>query len=260
MIDQLCEAAEQLRAASGTIAAVGVSIGGPLDAAAGIIHEPPNLPGWLALPLKKILEQRLQLPVRIEHDAAACCLAEYRWGAGQGATRLIYLTCGTGFGAGLVFDGRVYRGAGGRSVEIGHARLRADGPTAFGKRGGVEAFCAASALGRIATWRYPQRWPTELSSSEIVQMAASGVEEAIEVLRINARAVGDVCATLGDLLRPDAILLGSSARYFGEMWLGEVRGQFEAEALAETAANCRIEAAGLGDRLQDCSALAVAIE
>ena len=145
ILDDLIAAAETLRTRHSTVRAVGVSIGGPLDATAGIIHDPPNLPGWTAIPLKQILTDRLRLPVRVEHDAAACCLAEYRWGGGRGAARLVYLTCGTGFGAGLVFDGHIYRGAGGRSVEIGHARLRDDGPTAFGKRGGVEAFCAASA-------------------------------------------------------------------------------------------------------------------
>ena len=260
IIDELCEASTKLVASHGAIAGVGVSIGGPLDAEKGVIYEPPNLPGWTALPLKEILEKRLGQAVRVEHDAAACALAEYRWGTGRGATRLIYLTCGTGFGAGLVFDGKIYRGANGRSVEVGHARLREDGPIAFNKRGGVEAFCAASALGRIAAWRFPDLWPAEVSSTEIVQRATAGVAEAIEVVRFNAHAVGDVCATLGDLLRPDVILLGSSARYFGPKWITDVRDRFAAEVLPETAAQCRIDAAGLGDRLQDCSALAVAVD
>ena len=260
MIDDLCLAADQLRQSHPNITAAGVSIGGPLDAAAGIIQDPPNLPGWTALPLKSILENRLQLPVRVEHDAAACCLAEYRWGAGRGAARLVYLTCGTGFGAGLVFDGQIYRGAGGRSVEVGHARLHTNGPTAFGKRGGVEAFCAASALGRIACWKFPDRWSTEPTSKAIVALACAGDADAIEVIRINAEAVGDVCSTLGDLLRPDVILLGSSARYFGDDWLRTVCDRFVTETLAETSANCRVIPAQLGDRLQDCSSLAVAIE
>src|SRR4051812_12161459 len=140
------------------IVGVGASIGGPLDAARGVIYSPPNLPGWDDVPLKTILERELGLPARIEHDAAACALAEYRWGAGRGAARLIYLTCGTGFGAGLIFDGAIYRGAGGRSVEVGHARYRDDGPAAFGKAGSNEAFCAAEALGRLAAWRFPSRW------------------------------------------------------------------------------------------------------
>jgi glucokinase len=159
MLRELVAHARQLIEQRSRVIAVGASIGGPLDAANGIIYSPPNLPGWDAVPLKAVLERELKLPARIEHDAAACALAEYRWGAGRSASRLVYLTCGTGFGAGLIIDGAIYRGAGGRSVEIGHARYRDDGPIAFGKRGSNEAFCAAEALGRLAAWQFPVRWP-----------------------------------------------------------------------------------------------------
>ncbi|MBV8782383.1 MAG: ROK family protein [Phycisphaerae bacterium] len=260
MIDDLFAAADRLQPSHGPFGSAGVSIGGPLDANQGIIHEPPNLPGWKAIPLRAILQKHLHIPVRIEHDAAACALAEYHWGAGRNAGRLIYLTCGTGFGAGLVFDGIVYRGTGGKSVEIGHTRMRDDGPIAFGKRGSVEAFCAASALPRIAHWRFPNRWPSAINSVDIVRDANLGMIEAIEVLRINANAVGDVCAMLGDLLRPDVIVLGSSARYFGDDWLRQVRARFTEQVLPDTNADCQIVPAALGDRLQDCSALAVAMD
>jgi glucokinase len=241
------------------VVALGASIGGPLDAARGVIHSPPNLPGWDNIPLKDILNREFGLPVRVEHDAAACALAEHRWGAGQGAVRLIYLTCGTGFGAGLVFDGQIYRGANGRSVEIGHARYRDDGPVGFGKIGSNEGFCAAEALGRLAAWRFPVRWPTPPAPKEIAALAGAGDADAQQVLSLNARAVGDVCAMLGDLLRPDVILLGSLARYLGSIWVDAIRSRFISETLADTSNACCIEPAGLGDRLQDCSSLVVAV-
>jgi glucokinase len=91
-------------------------------------------------------------------------------------------------------------------------------------------------------------------------MASQGDEDARKIISMNARAVGDLCALLGDLLRPDMIVLGSLAKYLGTPWIEAVRRQFETESLPDTADNCRITPAGLGDRLQDCSALAVAIE
>jgi glucokinase len=257
MIDDLCAGGLELIAKHPGIVAAGASIGGPLDAERGVIESPPNLPGWRGIPLKEILQDRLQLPVRVEHDAAACCLAEFYWGAGRGATRLVYLTCGTGFGAGIVLDGKIYRGAEGKSVEIGHTRFRDDGPVAFGKRGSVEAFCAGASLGKIAVWKFPRRWPISPAAEELANLWRGGDAEAGEVIRINARAVGEVCANLGDLLRPDAILLGSMATHLGKEWVDIVREQFRAEALADT--TCRIEPAGLGARLQDCSALVVAV-
>ncbi len=240
--------------------AVGISIGGPMDAARGIVLGPPNLPGWDHVPLKAILERELGLPARVEHDAAACALAEYHWGAGRGAARLIYLTCGTGFGAGFVFDGKVYRGAGGLNVELGHMRLAPDGPTAFDKRGSAEAFCAGQALGRIAAWRYPQRWAEQPPTSpQVAALAAGGDAEAREVIRLNATHVGAVCAILGDMLRPDVIVLGSLAQYLGPAWLQEVQAAFQAEALPASTQICRIAPAGLGKQLQDLSALVVAL-
>jgi glucokinase len=258
LVDLACNA-DQLIQRHRNVGAVGASIGGPLNAVQGIVHSPPNLPGWDAVPLKQWLIDHFKLPAAVEHDAAACALAEHRWGAGVGATRLIYLTCGTGFGAGIIIDGQIYRGALGRSVEFGHARYRDDGPTAFGKTGSFEAYCAGDALGRLAAWRFPQRWPTPPASRDIAELFVNGDPDATEVVTTNATAVGDACATLGDLLRPDVILLGSLARYLGGQWVDAVRGRFTTESLPDTSSACRIVPAGLGERLQDCSALAAAL-
>jgi len=259
MVDDLCAKGLELRARYPRVAAVGASIGGPLDAAQGTVKSPPNLPGWDHIPLKKILEEAFHLPARVEHDAAACCLAEARWGAGVGATRLVYLTCGTGLGAGLVFDGEIYRGAAGQNVEIGHARFREDGPDAFGKRGSVEAFCAAGALGKIAAWKFPERWPAPPDPKGLCDLAAGGDAQAQTVLEISARSVGELCATIGDFLRPDMILIGSLAKYLGEAWMDLVRQEFVEESMPQTVEHCTIRPVGLGDRLQDCSALIVAV-
>jgi glucokinase len=259
MLDDLRRHADQLIERHSNIVAVGASIGGPLDAVHGVVHSPPNLPGWDAVPLKQWLVDHFKLPAAVEHDAGACALAEHRWGAGVGASRLIYLTCGTGFGAGIIIDGQIYRGVAGRSVEFGHARYRDDGPTAFGKTGSFEAYCAGDALGRLAAWRFPQRWPAPPASRDIAELYLKDDSDAMEVVMLNATAVGDACATLGDLLRPDVILLGSLARYLGGRWVDAVHGRFTTESLPDTSSACRIIPAGLGERLQDCSALAVAL-
>jgi glucokinase len=243
-----------------TIAGIGVAIGGPLDAAAGVVCSPPNLPGWDNVPLRDRLEQRFHLPVAVEHDAAACCLAECRWGAGQNASRVLYLTCGTGFGAGFVLGGQIYRGAGGRNMEIGHLSYRSTGPTAFGKCCSLEAYCAGGSLGGLAAFLYPHRWGATLpTAKDLGMLARAGDPDAQNVLTTNAQAVGDACALLGDLLRPDLILLGSLAQYFGDPWISTVRARFRDEVLPDTAAACRIEPTRLASSLQDCSALVVAI-
>ena len=239
-------------------AALGVSIGGPLDAHRGIIHSPPNLPGWDDVPLKQRLEHALHLPVAVAHDAAACALAEHRW-ACPDATRLAYLTCGTGFGVGLVFDGISYVGARGRSPEIGHTRYRDHGPTAFNKTGSAEAYAAGSALPRLAAFLYPHRWPEGLPGPDLAALAADRDPDARHVIDTNADAVGHLAARLADTLALDRIVLGSLARYLGSPWLNRVRHAFTAEALPGLAAHCPITPSALGDTLQDRSTLAVAL-
>lgn len=259
MIDELVEHAKDLLKKHPGILRVGVPIGGPLDANRGIIDSPPNLPGWDSIPLQTILQDRLKLPARVDHDAAACALAEQRWGAGKGAARLIYLTCGTGFGAGILIDGLPYYGRDGRSPEIGHVRYAEDGPVAFGKKGCFESYASGSSLRLLAAWKFPDRWgdkPPE--PPEIGQLASSGDPDALEVLSINAGAVGDACALVADLFVPEVIVLGSLSLYLGDAWFQQVEARFHEQALAAHVEGCRLTSPGLGDRLQDCSALAVA--
>jgi glucokinase len=258
MLDEVCAQTSRLAAAYPPALAIGVSIGGPLDAEGGVVHSPPNLPGWDSIELKRLLRERFALPVAVEHDAAACALAEFEWGRARQPRRLVYLTCATGFGAGMVFAGKPYYGAFGRSPEIGHVLLDADGPEAFGIRGCAEAFCSARSLGRIATWRYPGRWPEPPEPRQIQALAAAGDMDAVAIIALNARMTGRVCALIADFLHPDLIVLGSLSLYLGEPWVEAVRQERDRLALAEAAAHCAIEAPRLGTRLQDLSALAAA--
>ncbi len=266
MLLMLIEKATALQSKFDAIVSAGVAIGGPLDSQRGIILSPPNLPGWDNIPLKDRLSEALKIPVFVEHDASACALAEYRWGFEDHSekvkpSRLVYLTCGTGFGAGIVFDGKIFRGGKGRNPEFGHARYRPEGPVAFGKQGSYEAYCSGSGLPKLAAWKCPERWSTQPpDGKELVKLANQDDVDAKAVLKINAQAVGDACALLADLLVPDIILLGSLARYLGAAWLDQVLDRFASETQASNRNVCTVESARLEERLQDCSALVVAMQ
>ncbi len=234
------------------------AVGGPLDARVGVVHSPPNLPGWGAFPLREELRSSLGIAVAVQHDAAACALAEHRWGC-PWATRLAYLTCGTGLGVGLVFDGLAYVGAHGRSPEIGHARWRDNGPVAYGKRGSVEAYASGTGLRLLAQHLFPQRWPEGCDGTSLNALAAAGDADAQRVLLESAQAVGGVAAWLADTLALDRIVVGSLARYLGAPWMQQVRETFQREVLPYHAQSCVLGPSELGERLQDCSALAVAV-
>ena len=258
MLEDFYSHAGELQGQYGTAQAVGASVGGPLNADAGIILSPPNLPGWDEFPLLDHLRKRFALPANVEHDAAACALAEYLWGKHAGAQRLIYLTCGTGFGSGIIINGKPYYGVGGASPEIGHITAAENGPLAFGKTGSYEAFCSARSLGRIAAWKYPERWPTPPKSSEIDPLAFAGDPDALAVVAESADKTGRACALLGDLLRPDIILLGSLGKYLGNLWTDGVRKSFHNHAMPAACAACHLGVHTLED-LQDKSSLAAAL-
>ena len=129
--------------------AAGLSVPGPIDHERGAILDPPNLPGWEDVPLRARMSEILGLPVRIENDANAAALAEWRYGAGRGSHNLVYLTMSTGVGAGLILDGRLYRGHRGRASEFGHACIEWDGERCgCGRRGCLEAYLGGAAWTR----------------------------------------------------------------------------------------------------------------
>jgi glucokinase len=245
-----------LREVAPDAAAIGVAVGGPMDARTGTVLAPPHLPGLHGFPIAARLRAALDRPVHVHHDAAACALAEYRWGADRGADGLAYLTCGTGFGAGLVLGGRARYGSRGYSPELGHIRYRDDGPDVFGKPGSFESFGAASALPKIARLHDPAS--AAASGAEVAERAAHGDALARRAIEENARATGAACALLADLLVLDVIVLGSLAAYLGEPWIALVRETFAREALPHHAAACTVRGPSLA-ALQDLSGLAAAL-
>ncbi|WJH34017.1 ROK family protein [Paenibacillus sp. CC-CFT747] len=131
-------------------ASIGISCGGPLDSRRGRILSPPNLPGWDDIDVITPLKERFGVPVAVQNDANAGALAEWKWGAGKGFSNVIFLTFGTGMGAGLILDGRLYSGTNDMAGEVGHMRLAEDGPVGFGKAGSFEGFCSGGGIAKLA--------------------------------------------------------------------------------------------------------------
>ncbi|HEY0613603.1 MAG TPA: ROK family protein [Candidatus Elarobacter sp.] len=235
---------------------IGVAVGGPMDARNGTVISAPHLLGLHGFRLGPRLRERTGADVVVHHDAAACALAEYRWGAARGARGIAYLTCGTGFGAGIVIGGEAVYGSRGYSPELGHIRYRDDGPDVFGKPGCFESYGAASALPKLAR-RFDPSF-TAATGAEVAERAAAGDATARRAIEENAAAAGAACALLADLLVLDVIVLGSLASYFGEPWLEAVRARYRAEALSHHAEACIVRAPSR-DNIQDLSGLAAAL-
>ena len=240
--------------------AVSVSIGGPLECERGIIYAPANLPSWDAVPLKEEMEKRLGLPTYVEHDGNAGALAEWMFGAGKGTRHLVFLTLGTGLGAGLILNGHLYRGANDYAGEVGHVRMADDGPVGCRKAGSWEGFCAGPGLGYHLSKLAPERFPPETTTGkDAVQAILRDDPDGLRALEVQAKWLGRGLAMLVDILNPEVIVLGSlGVRLSGRMIEPAVRYMKE-EAMTGAAEACRVVPAGLGEAIGDIACLCAAI-
>ena len=234
---------------------LGVSCGGPLDAERGVVLSPPNLPGWDEVPVVDLLSREFGCPARLCNDADACAVAEWRFGAGRGCRNMIFLTFGTGLGAGLILNGALYQGANGMAGECGHIRIAPDGPEGYGKRGSFEGFCSGGGLRQLAEAAFPGRG---MDAKRLAMAADAGDETALGVWRACGKRLGEGLAVLIDLLNPERIVLGSIFARAGHLLVPAMRETLAREALPRSLSACRILPAALGDAIGDYACLAVA--
>ena len=241
-----------------TPSALSVSIGGPLKIEEGIILRTNHLPNWENVRLKDVLGERYGLPCHIEHDGNAGALAEFYFGAGRGAQNVIFLTAGTGLGAGLIFNGKIYRGTTDAAGEVGHMRIAEDGPVEYGKAGSWEGYASGSGLVKLARLRKPGRWAEPLTTRVLIQQALAGDTDARAVVHESGVNLGKGLAVLIDILNPEVIVLGSLAVALGELWLGPAREVVKREAIDILADACRIVPSQLGSTIGDVAAFMAA--
>ena len=256
------ETLAEARTAGREVAALSVSVGGPLRIAPGELIDPPHLPGWHGVPLKARLAARFPgLPVYVEHDGNAGALAEFHFGAGctrPGLRHLIFLTFGTGLGAGIIVNGQVLHGATDTAGEVGHWRLSETGPEGFGKAGSWEGWASGAGLRGLAAARYPHRWTPTTPIRDVVGAMLADDPEALAVAAEAGRYMGRGLALLVDAFNPEMIVLGSLGVVLGERILGPARRVLAEEALPQAVAGCEIRPAALGSRIGDVAALMAA--
>lgn len=252
--------------------AIGVSCGSPMDSRRGLILSPPNLPGWDAVDVLAPLRERFSAPAALQNDANACALAEWRWGAGQGARHLIFLTFGTGMGAGLILNGQLYVGASDMAGEVGHMRIAEWGPVGYGKLGSFEGFCSGGGIAQLARQmaaaelqmgRRPALCPSlealaELSAERVGVAAQAGDPLALSIYATVARRLGQGLAVLIDVLNPERLVIGSIYARQQGLIEPELRRVLAEECLPHALAAVQIVPAGLGEQVGDFAALAVA--
>jgi len=251
---------------------IGISCGGPLNSKTGMIVCPPNLPGWVNIPIVKMFEEKYKVPVAIQNDANAGALAEWLWGAGKGLDNVIFLTFGTGMGAGLILDGRLYAGTNDLAGEVGHLRIENDGPIGFNKKGSFEGFCSGGGIARLAQIKIA-KWLSEgedipfckdfseldnITAEIIGKNAANGDTYALEIFDEVSEKLGKGIAILVDVLNPQKIIIGSIYGRQKEVIDKKFIPMLKSEAIDLSLSVCEISTAELSEMIGDYAAAAVA--
>ncbi len=228
-----------------------------MDLKAGMLLDPPNLPGWTNLPIRQLLSTRLTKPTVLQNDANAASYGEYWTGAGKDSHSLVLFTLGTGIGCGIVVDGTIIEGRHSHGAECGHIIIQMENgrQCSCGASGHLEGYASATALVQRATEAIEVDHapsvlrtlaPEDLTSRAISEAADAGDPLARRLMRETAHylAVGAVC--LMHTIDPDIVLFGGGMIAAGQTFLENIREDIRKMAFPTPAKLTRIEYAQLG--------------
>ncbi len=244
---------------------IGISCGGPLDESKGIVLGPPNLPGWEHVEIVRFFEEKTGCRAKLLNDANASALAEWHFGGGRNSQNMIFLTFGTGFGAGLILNGKLYSGTNGNAGEVGHVRMSLQGTVHYGKKGSWESFCSGSGiadLGKEAVKKYPHcaLAQGEITAKRIAELAREGDTVCKAIYRRSGQMLGKGLAVLMDVLNPEVIVIGGVYMRSHDLLDPAMYREIQKEALPFTASVCRVVPAVLSENIGDFAAISAAME
>jgi predicted NBD/HSP70 family sugar kinase len=235
---------------------VGVGLAGPIHTSTGTIGSSAILPGWVGIQVAEEMSERLELPVHVDNDANLGALAELHWGAGHGASTLVYLKLSTGIGAGLVIGGRLFHGAGGTAGEIGHTTIDEAGPICrCGNRGCLEMIAGGPALVELLRATRGD----DLTVERMVELATEGDPGSRRVIADAGSHTGHAVANLVNLFNPERIVVGGNLGLAGDVLLDPMREAVRRRVIPSAAEDVDIVPGVLGDRAELLGAVALVL-
>jgi len=233
------------------IMGVGVGAPGPLDTRSGIVLLTPNL-GWVNLPLRQIIHDRLGLPASLDNDANCAVLGEWWMGAARGTRNAIGVTIGTGIGGGIIVDGKLFHGASDCAGEIGHTTIDTEGRRCkCGNYGCLEAYASgpniaqraieeikAGAVSRLAG--YVGGDLRQITAQTVYQAAHDGDDLALEVVNDTAKFLGTGIANLLNIFNPEVVVVCGGVTLAGDHLFVPLRREVARRAFKPAVAVCRI--------------------
>lgn len=226
-----------------TVIGAAVGLPAPISYPDGVVAGSNILPGWAGVRLASELSERLELTAVVDNDANLGALAEAKWGAGAGGEQVAYIKAATGIGAGLIHDGRLFRGVAGTAGEIGHMTVAEDGPVCrCGNRGCLELYAGGSAV--LEAMR--QSDPDVDTVGRLVDLALAGDPACRRVIADSGRHIGVAVASLINLLGPDRVVVGGELSRAGAILMDPMRLAVERSAVRAAQESARIVEGRLG--------------
>jgi predicted NBD/HSP70 family sugar kinase len=237
----------------------GIALAGPIDHDNGALHPSDVLPGWAGVDVAGEMETRLQTPAYVDNDANLGALAEVTLGAGRNARFAAYVSISSGIGAGIIVDGRPYRGHRGTAGEIGHFVVDPQGPICrCGNRGCLETLASGPALLRLVQASRDDR-DDELTVRQMIELARDGDAGCKRAIADAGQVVGGVVAGLVNLFSPEMVVIGGDLGEAGDLLLDPLREAVRRDALPAAATELRVVAGELGERANLLGALALVL-
>ncbi len=251
------------------ILAVGIGVPGPISSSEGMVVAPPIMPGWDLYPIRDDLSKRWRCEISLNNDAELGALGEWAYGAGRGERNLAYIKVGTGIGAGLLLDGRIYQGATGAAGEIGHITIEDNGPECnCGNRGCLEALAGGRAIALQAQTAVRKGKRTILSdikpveaitARDIAYAARRGDLISQQIFSQAGNYLGIAIAGMVNLFNPDMIVVGGGVSQIGDLILQPVREIVQKRSLRAAGQTARITTATLRRRSSGIGAVVQAL-
>ncbi|MGO4690405.1 ROK family transcriptional regulator [Glaciibacter sp. 2TAF33] len=234
---------------------IGVGIPGPIDGRDGTVVQGAILPEWVGIDLRS-LEDRLHFPVLFDNDANLGALAEVTWGPHHRVNQLVFVKIGTGIGAGLILNGRGYRGFFGVTGEIGHGTAIDHGLVCHcGNRGCLETVASTSVMMDLLSRGKKSR----VTTADIVRNALNGDSATLRVLEDAGVAIGRTLAGVANLINPEVIVVGGPLAGLGDLLLAPISRGLLRHAVPVVGESTTLAMSSLGDRAEALGAAALVL-
>ena len=257
MKEAITDLLKETKSEAKNIEGLGFGFPGQIDCQKGVVRLAPNIPGWVDVPIAKIMEKEFGIPTRVDNDVRCAALGELNFGAGVGCENLVCITVGTGIGSGLIINGKLVRGASNAAGEIGHIKLDINGGPlcGCGDRGCLEAFASGPSIVAMAedyikggkSTKYRELANPEITPYVVSEAAKQGDAVAKRIFTIMGEYIGMGLVSVVNLLNPEKIIIGGGVAAAGDILLDPIKETIIKRSMPISGSAVKVVPAQLGN-------------